>query len=35
MSLKLYDTALENKLRKWLNNEKLTITGPDETRRLF
>lgn len=35
MSLKLYDTALENKLRKWLNNEKLTITGPDETRRVF
>ena len=35
MSLKLYDTALENKLRKWLNNENLTITGPDETRRLF
>lgn len=35
MSLKLYDSALEQKFRKWLNNEKLTITGPDETRRLF
>lgn len=35
MSLYLYDNALLDKIKGWANNSNLTITGPDETRRLF
>ena len=35
MSASLYDIALLNKLKKWVKDETMTITGPDDTRRLF
>ena len=36
MSLKLYDEALVAKIKKWINNSSsITLTSPDETRRLF
>ena len=35
MALKFYDDALVDKIRKWVNDPNMTITGPDETRRLF
>ena len=35
MSLYLYDQALLNKIKGWANNANLTITGPEETQRLF
>lgn len=36
MSLKLYDEALVAKIKKWINNsDSITLTSPDETRRLF
>lgn len=35
MSASLYDTALLNKLKNWVKDESMTLTGPDETRRLF
>lgn len=35
MAVKLYDEALINKIRKWVIDDKITITSPDETRRLF
>lgn len=35
MSINLYDKALLNKLKSWINDDSLTITSPDETRRLF
>ena len=30
-----YDEALLKKLKKWIKDDKITITGPSETRRLF
>lgn len=35
MSIRLYDEALLNKIKKWTSETNLTITSPDETRRLF
>lgn len=35
MSAVLYDVALLNKLKGWIKDPNLTITGPDETQRLF
>ena len=33
--MKLYDDALTKKIKTWTNDPNLTITGPDETARLF
>lgn len=35
MSFRLYDQSLVNKLKSWIKDDSLTITGPEETRRLF
>ena len=35
MSTKLYDDALVEKIKNWTQNTKITIVGPDESRRLF
>ena len=35
MSAILYDIALLNKIKNWVKDTNMTITGPDETRRLF
>lgn len=35
MSATLYDKALVKKITNWVKDEKMTITGPNETRRLF
>ena len=35
MSINLYDTAFLNKIKGWVKDDKMTIVGPDETRRLF
>lgn len=35
MSVALYDKALIEKLQNWTKDTNLTITGPNETRRLF
>lgn len=35
MSVGLYDNALLCKLKRWVVDPNLTITGPDETRQLF
>lgn len=35
MAVKYYDDALLNKLKTWTNDTQLSITGPDETNRLF
>lgn len=35
MALRFYDEALLNKLKKWVSDEHMKITGPEETRRLF
>lgn len=35
MALRLYDTALLNKIKGWVKDPNMTITGPDETGRLF
>lgn len=35
MSASLYDEALVEKLKKWVKDDTLKLTGPDETRRLF
>ena len=35
MAVRYYDEAFLNKIKAWVKDEKLTITGPDETRRLF
>ena len=35
MSVGLYDKAIVDKISKWVNDPNMTITGPDETRRLF
>lgn len=35
MSVGLYDKALTEKISKWVSDSKMTITSPDETRRLF
>lgn len=35
MSAILYDIALLNKIKNWVKDINMTITGPDETRRLF
>ena len=35
MSSYIYDVALVNKLKRWTESTDITITGPDETRRLF
>ena len=33
--MKLYDDAFTNKIKNWVNDNSLKITGPDETRRMF
>lgn len=35
MSATLYDEALLNKIKSWVDDSNIRITGPDETRRLF
>lgn len=35
MAVNYYDTALLNKLKAWTNDTQLSITGPNETSRLF
>lgn len=35
MALSLYDNALLNKIKEWVKDPKMTITGPEETRKLF
>ena len=35
MSILLYDEALLCKLKNWVVDPNMTITGPDETRELF
>ena len=35
MSMKLYDDALTNKIKNWIHDTDLTITGPDDTKALF
>ena len=35
MSIRLYDTALVNKLKKWTADPHAVVTAPEETRRLF
>ena len=35
MAIRYYDEALVNKLKNWTSNTDVTITGPDETRRMF
>lgn len=35
MSLGLYDNALIDKLRNWTKDTRITIVGPQETKRLF
>ncbi len=35
MSTKLYDDAIVEKIRGWTLNTSITVTGPDESRRLF
>lgn len=35
MSATLYDEAVLNKIKRWVKNKDIKITGPNETRRLF
>lgn len=35
MCVTLYDKALVEKIRRWVKDDSITITSPDETRRLF
>lgn len=35
MAIAYYDNALLNKIKKWVNDPNMRITGPDETKRLF
>ena len=35
MAVRYYDEALLEKIKKWIKDPNMTITGPDETRRLF
>ena len=35
MSTRFYDTAVLEKIKTWVRDENMTITSPDETRRLF
>ena len=35
MAISYYDDALLNKIKRWVSDPDMTITGPDETRRLF
>lgn len=35
MSVSLYDKALVDKIKRWVKDDSLTITSPEETRRLF
>ena len=35
MALRYYDEALLNKIKNWVKDPNMRITGPDETRRLF
>lgn len=35
MAIYLYDEAVTNKIKKWVKDPNLTITSPNETRRLF
>ncbi len=35
MSANLYDRALVSKLQNWIKDDTITITSPDETKRLF
>lgn len=35
MSINLYDSAFLEKIKSWVRDEKMTIVGPDETRRFF
>ena len=35
MAISYFDKALLNKVKSWVNDPNMTITGPDETKRLF
>lgn len=35
MAVRYYDKALLEKIKKWVKDPNMTISGPDETRRLF
>ena len=35
MAVSYYDDALVNKIKNWVNDDTIRITGPDETSRLF
>ena len=35
MAVRYYDEALKNKIQKWVGDDRIMITSPDETRRLF
>ena len=35
MAVSYYDDSLLNKIKSWVNDPNMTITSPDETRRLF
>lgn len=35
MSLALYDAAIVSKIKRWVKDDSMTITSPEETRRLF
>lgn len=35
MGVSLYDAAVLNKIKNWVRDPNMTITGPDETARLF
>lgn len=35
MAVRYYDEALINKISKWVGDDQIKITGPDETRRIF
>ena len=35
MSIKLYDEAIINKLRKWTNDTQINLVSPNDVKRLF
>ena len=35
MSMSLYDKAFTAKIKNWVSDPNLKLTGPDETRQLF
>ena len=35
MSIKLYDDAIINKLRKWTNDTQINLVSPNDVKRLF